>query len=55
MVATGEIILLTCTTNREQKEYAVFKELLRMVPSLEVRLVESSEETVTTMAELVSG
>ncbi|KIM51927.1 hypothetical protein SCLCIDRAFT_1224132, partial [Scleroderma citrinum Foug A] len=37
----------------EWKEYAVFKELLHMVPSLETRLVESSEETVTTMAELI--
>ena len=44
-----------CTTNREQKEYAVLKELLCMVPSLEVHLVESSEEIVTTVAELVSG
>ena len=41
--------------NREQKEYAIFKELLCMVPSIEVRLMESSEEMVTTIAELVSG
>ncbi|KIM63176.1 hypothetical protein SCLCIDRAFT_1214486, partial [Scleroderma citrinum Foug A] len=37
----------------ERKEYAVFKELLCMIPSLEARLMESSEEMVTTMAELI--
>ena len=42
-------------TNREQKEYAVFKELLHMVPSLEARLMESSEEVVTAIAKLVSN
>ena len=44
-----------CTMNRERKEYGVFKELLRMIPSMEARLMESSEEMVTTIAELVSG
>lgn len=43
------------TTNRERKEYAVFKELLRMIPSLEARLMESSEEAVISIADLVGG
>lgn len=42
-------------TNREQKEYVVFKELLHMVPSLEVHLMESSEEVVMAITELVSN
>ncbi|KIM50010.1 hypothetical protein SCLCIDRAFT_146481, partial [Scleroderma citrinum Foug A] len=37
----------------ERKEYGVFKELLRMIPSMEARLMESSEEMVTTIAELI--
>ena len=44
-----------CTTNREWKEYGVFKELLHMIPSMEAHFMESSEEMVTTTAELVSG
>ncbi|KIM57809.1 hypothetical protein SCLCIDRAFT_1219064, partial [Scleroderma citrinum Foug A] len=37
----------------EQKEYGVFKELLCMIPSMEAHLMESSEEMVTTIAELI--
>ncbi|KIM59494.1 hypothetical protein SCLCIDRAFT_1217696, partial [Scleroderma citrinum Foug A] len=37
----------------EWKEYAIFKELLCMVPSIEAHLMESSEEMVTTIAELI--
>ncbi|KAL4065901.1 hypothetical protein J3A83DRAFT_4360241 [Scleroderma citrinum] len=37
----------------EQEEYVIFKELLCMVPSLEACLMGSSEEMVTTIAELI--
>ncbi|KIJ59508.1 hypothetical protein HYDPIDRAFT_100560 [Hydnomerulius pinastri MD-312] len=36
-----------------RKEYAIFKELLRMVPGLEARLMTSSEEEVMLTGELV--
>ena len=39
---------------RERKEYAVFRELLKMVPSLEGHLMSSSSEDVMSIAELVS-
>ena len=39
---------------RQRKEYAVFRELLRMVPGLEARLMESSEEQVANIADLVT-
>lgn len=38
---------------RERKEYAVFRDLLRMIPGLEGRLMESSEEEVVAIADLV--
>ena len=38
---------------RERKEFEVFRELLRMVPSLEARLMASSEDEVIHIAELV--
>ena len=47
--------LLMCKMNRERKEFAIFKELLHMIPSMEACLMESSEEMVTSIAELVSG
>ncbi|KIJ19520.1 hypothetical protein PAXINDRAFT_8009 [Paxillus involutus ATCC 200175] len=37
----------------ERKEYAVFHELLRMVPGMEARLMESSEEEVVHLADLI--
>lgn len=37
----------------ERKEFAVFLELLKLVPTLEARLSSSDEEDVSTMAELV--
>lgn len=37
----------------ERKEQAVFKEMLRVIPGLERRLMESSEEEVITIADLV--
>ena len=37
----------------ERKERAVFRELLRLVPSLEDRLMSSSEEEVSAIADLV--
>ena len=38
---------------REHKEYAVFRELLRMVSGLETRLMELSEEQVVDITDLV--
>lgn len=38
---------------RERKEYTVFRELLRMNPGLEARLMKSSEEEVIVIADLV--
>jgi len=40
--------------DRERKEYAVFRELLHMIPGLEARLMESSEEQVVNVADLVT-
>ncbi|KIJ10469.1 hypothetical protein PAXINDRAFT_86064 [Paxillus involutus ATCC 200175] len=37
----------------ERKEYAIFKELLRMVPGLEARLMTSSKEEIMLVGELV--
>lgn len=39
---------------RERQEYTVFRELLRMVPGLEARLMESSEEETIAIADLVT-
>jgi hypothetical protein len=39
--------------NREQQEHQVFKLLLQMVPGIEGRLTESSDEDVAHIAELV--
>ena len=39
--------------SRERKELAVFCELLKMVPGLEAQLMESSEDDVITIADLV--
>lgn len=40
--------------NRERREHRVFQRLLEMVPGLEERLVEGSDENVVHIAELVS-
>ncbi|KIJ58150.1 hypothetical protein HYDPIDRAFT_119899 [Hydnomerulius pinastri MD-312] len=37
----------------ERREYAIFRELLRMVPGLETRLMTSSEEDVMLIGELI--
>lgn len=39
--------------NREEREHRVFKLLLQMVPGIEGRLTESSDEDVAHIAELV--
>lgn len=39
-------------TRSERKECVVFRELLRIVPGLETRLMESSEEEVIATADL---
>lgn len=41
--------------NRERREHSVFQRLLEMVPGLEERLVDASDESVAHIAELVSG
>lgn len=40
---------------RDRKEFSIFKELVRMVPGLEARIMESSEEEVMQIGELVSA
>ena len=40
-------------THRERREHRVFKELLQMVPGLEERLLQSSEEEARLVADLV--
>lgn len=39
----------------DRKEYQVFKELLKIVPGLENRLMESSETEIIDIADLVSN
>ncbi|KAH7916871.1 hypothetical protein BV22DRAFT_1108643 [Leucogyrophana mollusca] len=39
--------------NSERKENKVFRELLRLVPGLETRLMESSEEQVISIADMI--
>ena len=41
--------------DREQKEYAVFHELLHMIPGLEAWLMGSLEEQVVNIADLVTS
>jgi hypothetical protein len=43
----------TETYNRERRELRVFKMLLRMTPHLEDRLMESSEEELMSIANMV--
>ena len=45
--------LMSMLSFRERKEFEVFRELLRMVPSLEACLMASSEDEVIHIAELV--
>jgi hypothetical protein len=47
--------LLTDRLVRERREHRVFTHLLEMVPGLEERLLEGSEEGVVHVAELVCG
>jgi hypothetical protein len=44
----------TWTFRRQRREHTVFQALLQMVPGLEERIMESNEEDVVTIAELVS-
>lgn len=41
--------------SRERREHRIFQRLMEMVPGLEDRLVEGSDEGVVHIAELVSG
>ncbi|KAL4079110.1 hypothetical protein J3A83DRAFT_4356101 [Scleroderma citrinum] len=52
MLLTNFIVLISEDIN---EEYVVFKELLCMIPSLKVHLMGSSEEMVTTIAELADN
>lgn len=45
---------LTTFCFRERKEFAAFRELLRMVPGLEARIMQSSEDELVLIADLVS-
>ncbi|KIK11563.1 hypothetical protein PISMIDRAFT_122434, partial [Pisolithus microcarpus 441] len=45
---------LETLTQDERREYSAFRELLKIVPKLEDRLMSSSEEDMMTIAELVS-
>ncbi|KAF8834974.1 hypothetical protein BDN67DRAFT_1015979 [Paxillus ammoniavirescens] len=40
-------------TSDDRKEYGVFRELLRMIPGLEARLMESSEEDAIHIADMI--
>ncbi|KAF8835202.1 hypothetical protein BDN67DRAFT_913464 [Paxillus ammoniavirescens] len=40
-------------TSDDRKEYSVFRELLRMIPGLEARLMESSEEDAIHIADMI--
>jgi hypothetical protein len=42
-----------CNCPREKREHDVFKSLLRLIPGLEQRLMEASEEEIEMIAELV--
>jgi hypothetical protein len=46
-------LLLTCQLTRERREHRVFTRLLEMVPGLEERLLEGTDEGVVHIAELV--
>jgi hypothetical protein len=45
--------LLTYKLDRERREHRVFTRLLEMIPGLEERLLDGSEEGVVHIAELV--
>jgi hypothetical protein len=46
-------LLLTTHTCRQRREHRIFKVLLQMVPNLEARLMEGSEDDVVCIAEMV--
>lgn len=48
------LIRIQLSVFRERQEYVVFRELIRMVPGLEARLMESSEEEIIAIADLVT-
>lgn len=52
-VASLTLRCLIHILTREQREHRVFQLLLQMIPGLEERLVEGSEENVLHIAELV--
>jgi hypothetical protein len=53
-VTSLPFIISTLFFGREQREHRIFQELMRVVPGLEGRLAEASEEDVGMLAELVS-
>lgn len=48
------LIVLSSVILSDRREYQVFKELLRIVPGLETRLMENSETETIDIADLVS-
>ena len=54
-VATSGLFRLRLDSGipREEQEHRIFQSLLQMIPSLEGRLVESSEEELRLIADLV--
>lgn len=49
------VFSLYSLARRERHEFRVFKDLLRMVPGLEERLIEGNEEDAQRIAESVSA
>ena len=50
-----DFLYLYCSAcQRERREYAIFKELMKLVPKLQERIIMGSEEEVIIVADLVS-
>jgi hypothetical protein len=48
------VLVNECNPSREKREHHVFKSLLQMIPGLEQRLMETSEEEIGLIGDLVS-
>jgi hypothetical protein len=46
--------IVTYATRRQRREYRVYRHLLEMVPGLEARLLEGSEEEMMHVADMVA-
>jgi hypothetical protein len=49
-----DIMLINQSVMRERREHRIFKQLLMMIPGLEERLLDGSDETIMHIGELVS-